>query len=34
VPDLLVARIGGFDNAEFFQADDAGRAAVMVELSP
>ena len=34
VPDLLVARIGGFDNAEFFQADDAGRAAVKVELSP
>lgn len=34
VPDLLIARIGGFDNAEFFQADDAGRAAVKVELSP
>jgi len=34
VPDLLVARIGGFDNAEFFQAEEAGRAAVKVELSP
>lgn len=33
VPDLFVARIGGFDNAEFFQADDAGRAPVKVELS-
>lgn len=33
VPDLFVARVGGFDNAEFFQADDAGRAAVKVELS-
>lgn len=33
VPDLFVARIGGFDNAEFFQAEDAGRAAVKVELS-
>ena len=32
VPDLFVARITGFDNAEFFQADDSGRAAVKVEL--
>lgn len=34
VPDLFIARIGGFHNAEFFQADDAGRAAVKVELAP
>ncbi|MEO8367111.1 MAG: LemA family protein [Pseudoxanthomonas sp.] len=33
VPDLFVARLGGFDNAEFFQADDGGRGAVKVELS-
>ena len=33
VPDLFVARVGGFENAEFFQADDAGRAAVNVELA-
>lgn len=33
VPDLFVARIGGFDSAEFFQADDAGRGPVKVELS-
>jgi len=33
VPDLFVARVSGFGNAEFFQADDAGRAAVKVELS-
>ncbi|MET0654875.1 MAG: LemA family protein [Pseudoxanthomonas sp.] len=33
VPDLFIARLGGFGNAEFFQADDAGRAAVKVELS-
>ena len=33
VPDLFVARVGGFDNAEFFQADDAGRTAVKLELS-
>lgn len=33
VPDLFVARAGGFHNAEFFQADDAGRAAVKVELA-
>ena len=32
VPDLLVARTFGFRDAEFFQADDAGRAAVKVEL--
>ncbi len=33
-PDLLVARATGFVEAEFFQADDAGRAAVKVELTP
>ena len=33
VPDLFVARAGGFDNAEFFQADDGSRAAVKVELA-
>ena len=33
VPDLFVARVGGFHDAEFFQADDAGRAAVKVELA-
>ena len=33
VPDLFVARAGGFDNAEFFQADDGSRAAVKVELT-
>ena len=32
VPDLLVARTFGFQDAEFFQADDAKRAAVKVEL--
>ena len=32
VPDLWVARIGGFQNAEYFQADDSGRDAVKVEL--
>ena len=32
VPDLWVARIGGFSNAEYFQADDSGRDAVKVEL--
>jgi LemA protein len=32
VPDLLVARTFGFRDAEFFQADDAGRVAVKVEL--
>ncbi len=34
VPDLFVARTFGFDNAEFFQAEEAGRAAVKVELTP
>ena len=34
VPDLLVARGFGFTPAEFFQAEDAGRAAVNVELLP
>ena len=33
VPDLVVARACGFDSAEFFQADDAGRTAVKVALS-
>src|SRR3546814_4337649 len=33
VPDLLVARSFNFEAAEFFQADDDGRAAVNVELS-
>jgi len=33
-PDLLVARAAGFDEAEFFQADEDGRAAVKVELDP
>ena len=33
VPDLFVAHVGGFKNAEFFQADDAGRATVKVELA-
>jgi len=33
VPDLWVARAGGFGNAEFFQADDQGREAVKVELA-
>ena len=32
VPDVLVARSFGFHEAEFFQADDGGRAAVKVEL--
>ncbi|WP_417475197.1 LemA family protein [Luteimonas mephitis] len=32
VPDLLVARSCGFNPAEFFQADEAQRAAVKVEL--
>lgn len=32
VPDLLVARVFGFDEAEFYQADDDSRAAVAVEL--
>ncbi|NDK39876.1 LemA family protein [Pseudoxanthomonas gei] len=33
VPDLWVARAGGFGNAEFFQAEDQGREAVKVELA-
>lgn len=33
VPDVLVARSFGFREAEFFQAQDEGRAAVKVELS-
>ena len=33
-PDLLVARSAGFEEAEFFQADQAGRAAIKVELDP
>ena len=32
-PDMLVARGFGFGAAEFFQADDAGRASVAVGLS-
>ena len=32
MPDLLVARTFGFHDAEFFQADDAKRTAVNVEL--
>ena len=32
-PDLFVARGFGFGHAEFFQADDAARPAVAVELS-
>ena len=31
-PDLLVARTAGFDEAGFFQADEAGRTAIKVEL--
>lgn len=31
-PDLLVARAAGFGEAEFFQADEDGRAAIKVEL--
>lgn len=31
-PDLVVANIGGFHDAEFFQADEEQRAAVKVEL--
>ena len=33
VPDLLVARIGGFGGAEFFQAEAGSRDAVKVEMS-
>lgn len=32
IPDLAVARGFGFGSAEFFQADEAGRAAPTVEL--
>ncbi|TYT25298.1 LemA family protein [Luteimonas viscosa] len=32
VPDLVVARLAGFGAEEFFEAGDAGRAAVRVEL--
>lgn len=32
VPDLLVARVAGFGSEEFFEAGDAQRAAVKVEL--
>ncbi|MCY7313417.1 MAG: LemA family protein [Pseudoxanthomonas sp.] len=32
MPDLLVARSFGFGEAEFFQADEAERAAVKVEM--
>lgn len=32
-PDLLIARAFRFANAEFFQAEDAGRAAPKVEMS-
>lgn len=31
-PDMLLASAAGFDQAEFFQAEEAGRAAVKVEL--
>lgn len=31
-PDLVVANVGGFHDAEFFQADEDQRAAVKVEL--
>ena len=33
IPDLAVARVGGFGPAEFFQASDEERQAVPVELS-
>ena len=33
VPDLLVARIGGFGGAEFFQAEANSRDAVKVEMT-
>ena len=33
VPDTFVARIGGFGNAEFFQAEASGRRPVKVELA-
>lgn len=31
-PDMLVARATGFEEAEFFQADEAGRAGIKVEM--
>lgn len=34
IPDLFVARAFRFGNAEFFQAEDAGRATPRVEMSP
>jgi len=33
VPDVLVAKTCGFQQAEFFQADDAGRNAVGVDMA-
>jgi len=33
VPDLLIARLGGFAPAAFFQAGEAQRAPVAVELA-
>lgn len=33
MPDLLIARLGGFGAAAFFQADGAGRDAVKVDLA-
>ena len=34
VPDVLVAKICGFQQAEFFQADAADRKAVNVDMTP
>ena len=34
VPDLVIARAGGFTSAEFFQARDEERVGVRVDLSP
>jgi len=33
VPDLLIARAGGFTPAEFFQAGDEERRSARVDLS-
>lgn len=33
IPDLLVARVCGFGNAEYYQADEDERAAIKVSLS-
>ena len=33
-PDLLVAKLGGFDDVAFFQAEADSRAAVKLELQP